>query len=214
MLANFAPDVVIDMSRRLQPGRLRGPHRPLRLGEDVLKVWSEFHIEPERVIDAGDRGGRRSQIAGPGRSKRRRGKAALGASSGCCATAVLCVPIPTSHLKKPLKPWGWRSRPMSQENVEIVQGDNEEFNLGGGALWSGPTQTSSSASLRNSRRSAFIGLDGCAEGGSAPGTRTGSSSTPMPSRSWTWATTSAPSERHARPGQLEGSRSRTWPRTS
>jgi len=56
VLACFAPDAVIDMSRRVfNPDVYEGHAGLIRLGEDVASVWSEFHIEPERVIDAGDR---------------------------------------------------------------------------------------------------------------------------------------------------------------
>ena len=56
VLAWFAPDVVIDMSRRVfNPDVYEGHAGLLRLGEDVATIWSEFQIEPERIIDAGDR---------------------------------------------------------------------------------------------------------------------------------------------------------------
>ncbi len=56
VLTYFAPDVVIDMSRRVfNPDVYEGHAGLIRLGEDVATVWSEFHIEPERMIDAGDR---------------------------------------------------------------------------------------------------------------------------------------------------------------
>jgi ketosteroid isomerase-like protein len=56
VLACFAPDVVIDMSRRVfNPYVYEGHAGLLRLAEDVASVWSEFHTEPERMIDAGDR---------------------------------------------------------------------------------------------------------------------------------------------------------------
>jgi ketosteroid isomerase-like protein len=55
VLACFAPDVVIDMSRRIfNPDVYEGHAGLLRLGEDVATIWSEFRIEPERMIDAGD----------------------------------------------------------------------------------------------------------------------------------------------------------------
>jgi ketosteroid isomerase-like protein len=56
VLTYFAPDVVIDMSRRVfNPDVYEGHAGLVRLGEDVATVWSEFQIEPERIIDAGDR---------------------------------------------------------------------------------------------------------------------------------------------------------------
>lgn len=55
VLACFASDAVIDMSRRVfNPDVYEGHAGLIRLGEDVASVWSEFQIEPERVIDAGD----------------------------------------------------------------------------------------------------------------------------------------------------------------
>jgi ketosteroid isomerase-like protein len=56
VLAYFAPDVVIDMSRRVfNPDVYEGRAGLLRLGEDVASIWSEFQIEPERMIEAGDK---------------------------------------------------------------------------------------------------------------------------------------------------------------
>jgi ketosteroid isomerase-like protein len=56
LLSRFAPDVVIDMSSRVfNPDVYEGHAGLLRLGEEVAAIWSEFHIEPERMIDAGDR---------------------------------------------------------------------------------------------------------------------------------------------------------------
>jgi ketosteroid isomerase-like protein len=56
LLARFAPDVVIDMSRRVfNPDVYEGHDGLRRLREDVAVIWSDFRIEPERMIDAGDR---------------------------------------------------------------------------------------------------------------------------------------------------------------
>jgi ketosteroid isomerase-like protein len=56
LLDRFAPDVVIDMSRRVFNPDVYVGHAGLRrLGEDVAAIWSEFRVEPERMIDAGDR---------------------------------------------------------------------------------------------------------------------------------------------------------------
>jgi ketosteroid isomerase-like protein len=55
VIAYFAPDVVIDMSRRVfNPDVYEGHAGLRRLGEDVAAIWSDFHIEPERMIEAGD----------------------------------------------------------------------------------------------------------------------------------------------------------------
>jgi ketosteroid isomerase-like protein len=56
VIAYFAPDVVIDMSRRVfNPDIYEGHAGVRRLEEDVATVWSDFNVEPERMIDAGDR---------------------------------------------------------------------------------------------------------------------------------------------------------------
>jgi len=56
LLSRFAPDVVIDMTRRVfNPDIYEGHAGLRRLGEDVAAVWSDFRIEPERVFDAGHR---------------------------------------------------------------------------------------------------------------------------------------------------------------
>jgi ketosteroid isomerase-like protein len=53
---HFDPEVQIDMTRRvLNPGIYEGYKGLRRLGEEVGEVWAEFRIEPERLIDAGDR---------------------------------------------------------------------------------------------------------------------------------------------------------------
>ena len=49
----FAPDVVIDMTRRVfNPDTYEGHDGLRRLGTEVGEVWEEFHVEPERFIDA------------------------------------------------------------------------------------------------------------------------------------------------------------------
>jgi ketosteroid isomerase-like protein len=54
LLELFAPDVVIDMTRRVfNPDTYEGHDGLRRLGREVGEVWGEFHIEPERFIDAG-----------------------------------------------------------------------------------------------------------------------------------------------------------------
>jgi ketosteroid isomerase-like protein len=56
LLERFAPDVQIDMTRRvLNPDTYEGHAGLRRLGREVREVWDEFQIEPERFIDAGDR---------------------------------------------------------------------------------------------------------------------------------------------------------------
>lgn len=52
----FAPDVRIDMSRRiLNPDIFEGHDGVRRLVREVRQLWSAFRIEPERLVDAGDR---------------------------------------------------------------------------------------------------------------------------------------------------------------
>ena len=52
----FAPDVHIDMSRRVfNPDTYDGHSGLRRLGREVRAVWDEFTIEPERFASAGDR---------------------------------------------------------------------------------------------------------------------------------------------------------------
>src|ERR1700716_268420 len=52
----FAPDVQIDMSRRVfNPDVYEGHDGLRRLGAEIREVWDEFLIEPERIVDAGDR---------------------------------------------------------------------------------------------------------------------------------------------------------------
>ncbi len=56
LLDRFAPDVRIDMSRRVfNPDVYEGHDGLRRLGKEVGQVWEEFRIEPERFVDAGDR---------------------------------------------------------------------------------------------------------------------------------------------------------------
>ena len=56
LLKRFAPDVRIDMSRRVfNPDVYVGHEGLRRLGAEVGQVWEEFTIEPERFVDAGDR---------------------------------------------------------------------------------------------------------------------------------------------------------------
>src|SRR5205085_9566855 len=56
LLARFDPDVVIDMSRRVfNPDTYEGHDGLRRLASEVQEVWKDFHIEPERVVDAGER---------------------------------------------------------------------------------------------------------------------------------------------------------------
>jgi ketosteroid isomerase-like protein len=56
LLSRFAPDVVIDMSRRVfNPDVYEGHEGLRRLGDEVAAIWSEFRIEPERMIDVGER---------------------------------------------------------------------------------------------------------------------------------------------------------------
>ncbi|MGA8804563.1 MAG: nuclear transport factor 2 family protein [Solirubrobacterales bacterium] len=54
LLELFAPDVVIDMTRRVfNPDTYEGHDGLRRLGREVSEVWGRFHVEPERFIDAG-----------------------------------------------------------------------------------------------------------------------------------------------------------------
>jgi ketosteroid isomerase-like protein len=56
LLARIAPDVVIDMSRRVfNPDVYEGHAGLQRLGSEVRQIWKDFRIEPERIIDAGER---------------------------------------------------------------------------------------------------------------------------------------------------------------
>jgi ketosteroid isomerase-like protein len=56
LLSRFAPDVVIDMSARVfNPDVYEGHAGLRRLGDEVAVIWSEFHIEPEQIVDAGNR---------------------------------------------------------------------------------------------------------------------------------------------------------------
>jgi ketosteroid isomerase-like protein len=56
LLELFAPDVVIDMTRRVfNPDTYEGHAGLRRLGKEVGEVWGRFQIEPERFIDAGER---------------------------------------------------------------------------------------------------------------------------------------------------------------
>jgi ketosteroid isomerase-like protein len=56
LLARMAPDIVIDMTRRVfNPDVYEGHEGLRRLQGDVAAVWQEFRIDPERVIDAGNR---------------------------------------------------------------------------------------------------------------------------------------------------------------
>ncbi len=51
----FAPDVLIDMTRRVfNPDTYEGHDGLRRLGREVGEVWGDFHVEPERFIDAGE----------------------------------------------------------------------------------------------------------------------------------------------------------------
>jgi ketosteroid isomerase-like protein len=56
LLERFAPDVRIDMSRRVfNPDVYEGHAGLRRLGMEIREVWEEFRIEAERFVDAGDR---------------------------------------------------------------------------------------------------------------------------------------------------------------
>jgi ketosteroid isomerase-like protein len=55
LIALFASDVRIDMSRRVNPYVYEGHEGLRRLGHEIADVWEEFRITPERFIDAGDR---------------------------------------------------------------------------------------------------------------------------------------------------------------
>src|SRR4051812_29121238 len=56
LLERFAPDVRIDMSRRVfNPDVYEGHAGLRRLGAEIREVWDEFRIEAERFIAAGDR---------------------------------------------------------------------------------------------------------------------------------------------------------------
>jgi ketosteroid isomerase-like protein len=56
LIALFASDVRIDMSRRVfNPDVYEGHEGLRRLGHEIADVWEEFRITPERFIDAGDR---------------------------------------------------------------------------------------------------------------------------------------------------------------
>jgi ketosteroid isomerase-like protein len=56
LFALFAPDVHIDMSRRVfNPDTYDGHAGLRRLGREVRAVWDEFTIEPERFASAADR---------------------------------------------------------------------------------------------------------------------------------------------------------------
>jgi len=56
LLDLFAPDVVIDMTRRVfNPDVYEGHDGLRRLGREVGEVWGEFNVEPEKFIDSGRR---------------------------------------------------------------------------------------------------------------------------------------------------------------
>ena len=56
LLERFDPEVRIDMTRRvINPATYEGHQGLQRLGEEVNEVWAEFRVQPERLIDAGDR---------------------------------------------------------------------------------------------------------------------------------------------------------------
>jgi ketosteroid isomerase-like protein len=56
LLRRFDPDVRIDMTRRVfNPDVYVGHEGLRRLAREVGAVWEEFTIEPERLIDGGDR---------------------------------------------------------------------------------------------------------------------------------------------------------------
>jgi ketosteroid isomerase-like protein len=56
LLERFAPDVRIDMSRRVfNPDVYEGHAGLRRLGAEIREVWDDFRIEAERFIAAGDR---------------------------------------------------------------------------------------------------------------------------------------------------------------
>jgi ketosteroid isomerase-like protein len=56
LVALFAPDVRIDMSRRIfNPDVYEGHAGLQRLGREVREVWEGFSVTPERFIDGGER---------------------------------------------------------------------------------------------------------------------------------------------------------------
>src|SRR5271166_5206462 len=55
LLDLFAPDVQVDMSRRiLKPDIYQGHAGLQRLRREVKEVWQGFLLTPERIMDAGD----------------------------------------------------------------------------------------------------------------------------------------------------------------
>ena len=52
----IAPELEIDMSRRvLNPAVYRGARGLAQLNHEIRDVWEQFHVVPERFVDAGDR---------------------------------------------------------------------------------------------------------------------------------------------------------------
>ena len=63
------PDAVLDLSRNIfNPGVHRGFDAFLRFVEQVDEMWENFQVEPEELIDAGDKVVVASRISGKGRS--------------------------------------------------------------------------------------------------------------------------------------------------
>lgn len=51
-----SPDAEIDLSHRVfNPDTYRGVEGLMALNEQLREVWAEWHVTPERLIDAGDK---------------------------------------------------------------------------------------------------------------------------------------------------------------
>ncbi len=54
--AFFAEEIVVDYTRRLiEPGVARGREAAIAASERVREAWGELSVEPEELIDRGDR---------------------------------------------------------------------------------------------------------------------------------------------------------------
>jgi SnoaL-like domain len=111
LLELFAPDVVIDMTRRVfNPDTYEGHDGLRRLGREVSEVWRRFHVEPERFIDAG----RQVVVIETRRARGRGSEVEVGVRSGVIWTL------------QEARSCGWRQtltrmRPRSRRGVGVGQ---------------------------------------------------------------------------------------------
>jgi ketosteroid isomerase-like protein len=127
LLELFAPDVQIDMSRRIfNPDVYQGHAGLRRLGREVQEVWDEFSITPERFVETGERVAVIETRRGRGRES--------GVEVEQRAAVIWTVRGGrVVHMETDLEPrqaleaLGLEEQGLSQENVEVVRDSLRAF---------------------------------------------------------------------------------------